>query len=102
METGLDLIAKERKRQIEKEDFTIEHDDGHYNGELNQAGRAYFYNNHKLWPWDLEYFKAFGSQKRNCEKAGALIQAEIDRLERFKLKIANEIDELLQKEKNIN
>lgn len=38
---GVELIAAERRRQVEKEGWTPEHDESHPRGELAQAGRAY-------------------------------------------------------------
>lgn len=42
MKTGVDLIAAERKRQIEKEGWTLQHDrDEHTGGELALAACCY-------------------------------------------------------------
>lgn len=98
--TGIELIAAERKRQIEQEGWTPEHDDGHFDGELAQAAACYALpkqtrNGYLLnrmvweffWPWDSEWWKpATNSRGRIKEltKAGALIAAEIDRLQREK------------------
>lgn len=38
---GIKRIAAERQRQIEKEDYTPEHDDGHEGGQLVLAAIAY-------------------------------------------------------------
>ncbi len=35
------------------------------------------------WPWDEEWFKPHADPVRNLVKAGALIAAEIDRLQRL-------------------
>jgi hypothetical protein len=37
MKTGMELIADERKRQIDQEGWTAEHDDGHDGRELARA-----------------------------------------------------------------
>lgn len=39
--TGVERIAKERQRQVEREDWTAEHDDGHTSGELAWAAVCY-------------------------------------------------------------
>ena len=99
MKTGSELIAIERKRQIEEEGWTPKHDNMHRGHELCYAAAAYILtiiepdgDHYKLWPWDMRYFKPtvkkFESNEdneiRQMVKAGALIAAEIDRLQRFK------------------
>lgn len=39
--TGIELMAAERKRQIESEGWTAEHDDEHSDGELARAAVCY-------------------------------------------------------------
>jgi hypothetical protein len=41
MATGIELIAAERKRQIEAKGWTYEHDDAHEEGELIAAAVCY-------------------------------------------------------------
>lgn len=100
MKTGIELIAKERQRQVEKEGWTQKHDDEHVNGELAEAATYYaltedligFMNSGwgndmhlNLWPFELESLKRTPNDRvRDLEKAGALIAAEIDRLNRLK------------------
>lgn len=105
METGIELISAERKRQIEVEGWTPEHDDKHANGELADGACAYAMTNtmvdligdswgHDMhlhfWPFELNYYKKnFNedegeSRIRDLVKAGAMIAAEIDRLQRIK------------------
>jgi hypothetical protein len=96
--TGIELIAAERMRQIEKEGWTAEHDDQWKNGELAEAAATYaihpqhadaYINWRKLlWPWDHEWYKPNKNRIRELEKAGALIVAEIDRLQRLERKEA--------------
>lgn len=127
--SGIDLIAAERHRQIDKEGWTPEHDDEHEGEELALAAACYAMpdtayhgtmNNRRVeiedaWPWNAEEFKGdrdvrawggtvtrqrvFSSGRtpehrpgaptlcdlriRELVKAGALIAAEIDRLQRF-------------------
>lgn len=66
--SGITLIAHERYRQIMQEGWTPEH----VACELAPAA----------WPWDKEWWKPSKDQVRNLVKAGALIAAEIDRLQR--------------------
>lgn len=83
---ALDVLA-ERRRQIEKEGWTPEGDDRHRSGEMAQAAACYAIKSAglsapaKFWPWSVHWFK--GSDPRRClVKAGALILAEIERLDR--------------------
>jgi hypothetical protein len=100
---GVERIAAERKRQIEVEGWTPEHDDQHKEGQLALAsiGYAYFaaqtkgdrnydrrYATPEEWPWSLNWWKpsegnTVPDRIRELEKAGALIAAEIDRLIRL-------------------
>ncbi len=95
--TPLDEIAAERRRQIEVEGWTPEHDDKHHGGELATAAAAYAYAAGvddaqrapfvggrlapRGWPWSLEWWKPT-TRRRDLIKAGALIVAEIERLDR--------------------
>lgn len=95
MKTGIELIAEERARQVSKEGWTPEHDDDHDNGSLAAVAAQYaliareqvlgdkgpFAPTPGLWPWDVEWFKPKDSI-RNLVRAGALIAAEIDRIQR--------------------
>ena len=91
MKTGTQLITEERQRQISQEGWTPEHDDTHADGELAAAAVAYaeYYltNGHDetpppMWPFSPECFSPSGDL-RMLVKAGALIAAEIDRLQRL-------------------
>lgn len=86
-----DVLA-ERKRQVTTEGWTQEHDDQHVNFEMAIAGGLYAISavdsHHKLrnsapsaWPWDRKWWKPDGP-RRDLVKAGALILAEIERLDR--------------------
>jgi len=92
-------IAAERQRQIEGEGWTSEHDDKHRSGQLataaavyaltgSSAGRASWDRGQEpslteqIWPWDWSWFKPTGNARRDLVKAGALIVAEIERLDR--------------------
>ena len=88
---GIERIAKERKRQIEEEGWSEKHDDSHKSGEMAKAGACYavrglvdigLINRH--WPWSFSWWKPSPENRiRELEKAGALIAAEIDRLQRL-------------------
>jgi hypothetical protein len=87
MKTGSELIAEERKRQIEEEGFAVKHDSQHTNGELSRAGAIYALSADERdaffvadpWPWDLHWFKPTPNDRiRELTKAGALIAAAID------------------------
>lgn len=83
---GLSLIAAERRRQVEAEGWTPEHDAEHDGDELAQAAAAYCLGPtskgyaRSCWPWDVSWWKPGPTRIRELEKAGALIAAEIDRL----------------------
>lgn len=92
---GIELIAEERKRQVEVEFWSAEHDDEHGDSQMADAAMCYIaraINNvseftHPLtqphaWPWDAEWWKPSDNPVRNLVKAEALIAAEIDRLQR--------------------
>ena len=87
--TGVELIARERERQIVEEGYGFDHDDCHSSGSLVDAARAYCwaagskYRGVPLsWPWAAEEWKPSDNPIRNLVRAGALIAAEIDRLQR--------------------
>lgn len=84
---GVSRIAAERRRQIEVEGWTAEHDadittDGewHTSGQLAKAAACYAVGDPAGWPWGAAWWKPGASRIRELEKAGALIAAEIDRL----------------------
>lgn len=91
--TGIELIAAERQRQIEQEGWTDEHDDAHPAGELALAGMCYAghaslsLSGHAQdaipspWPWSANWWKP-ADPLRDLVRAGALIAAEIDKLQR--------------------
>ena len=100
-----DVIA-ERRRQVEAEGWTQEHDDKHTGGEMARAAGLYalvagadptnlrnarsgsgmgdVYQDalNRLWPWHRSWFKST-TRRQNLVKAGALILAEIERLDRL-------------------
>lgn len=107
---GAARIGAERQRQIEAEGWTPEHDDAHTLGELAAAGACYALLGTRwkdstilgtplvasvLWPWERQSWKPadypdppytadvhIDRKQKDLVRAGALIAAEIDRLER--------------------
>ncbi|MHC9116245.1 hypothetical protein ACYTSF_18380 [Pseudomonas aeruginosa] len=87
-------VQAERKRQIEAEGWTPEHDDEHDDehdtGALASAAGCYAMfslaypagDPSHFWPWDKSWWKPSPDGRRNMVKAGALILAEIERLDR--------------------
>ncbi|NNB83637.1 hypothetical protein [Pseudomonas aeruginosa] len=89
-------VQAERRRQIEAEGWTPEHDDQHSDGQMAQAAGCYalhaggigtdwpggIRNGSALfWPWDEEWWKP-STARRDMVKACALGLAEIERLDR--------------------
>lgn len=89
MERAARDILSERRRQVEAEGWTPKHDDEHFLGELAAASGTYAlvasgrYTDvaKRFWPWDFQWWKP-GTTRRNLVKAGALILAEIERIDR--------------------
>jgi len=92
--SGVDLIAAERDRQIHREGYTAEHDASlaHRCCELTRAAICYARQVldpasalcDKHWPWDRSSWKPSPDPIRNLTKAGAMIAAEIDRIQNLK------------------
>lgn len=96
MKNGTQLIQDERKRQIEQEGWTPEHDDTHVLGEMLTAAACYRSaaiaikngctvsqartTTEAYWPWDGGSFKIADEPVRNWVKSGALAMAERERL----------------------
>lgn len=115
MKTGIERIAAERQRQIQKEGWTPEHDDEHGDASLALAAICYAlpvremrrvqrteeqdvagrgenpifakvrltYSVPRPWPasWHPSWWKP-KDRVRDLARAGALLAAEIDRLQR--------------------
>jgi hypothetical protein len=91
---GAELIYRERNRQLREEGWTAEHDDLHNQGELAMAAACYalteFNRDEEMyrltppqWPWEAKWWKPTPHDRiRELVKAGALIAAEIDRIQR--------------------
>ena len=95
-------VILERARQVELEKWNAAHDDNHEPGELARAAACYAAtafgpvsenqlptvdgdgepgSEPVLWPWDSDWWKP-GRARRDLVKAGALILAELERLDR--------------------
>lgn len=99
MPSGVELIREERERQIEEEGFGGDWDLQYKQGELWKAAIVYAIDKAKfmftiqdislwwrgdvfwLWPWDYAWYKKDHSRIKQLQIAGALIAAEIDRLQ---------------------
>jgi hypothetical protein len=112
--TGAVLIEAERRRQVMREGYSDEHDNNHTENELLQAAQCYVWAARQLsiplasermplsevlqvhrdlgsddwrvplWPWEFTTWKPESDPVRCLVKAGALIAAEIDRLNRMR------------------
>ena len=84
---GVEIIASERRRQVDQGLFTSENDDAQDGGELIEAAGCYC-GFSRPWPWsDIDY-PTLDDVTPDCliatyAKAGALIAAEIERLTRL-------------------
>jgi hypothetical protein len=99
LSAGALAIIAERRRQIEQEGWTADHDATHRQGDLARAGACYALAGcestipirvgndivgeikvtaKRFWPWSQEWWKPT-DHRRNLVKAGALILAELDK-----------------------
>lgn len=92
MKSGVELISEERKEQIEKHGWNLKNDEDYSNKELIKA--ALFCINQDVfeWPfyWTEEFRNKILSKKTEIDRlkiAGALIAAEIDRLNSIENKV---------------
>lgn len=87
---GAGLIAAERLRQVTAEGWTPEHDAEHGDGSIAMAAASYAIHDAAicpmtargwgLWPWAEKWWKPSDDPVKNLVRAGALIAAEIDRV----------------------
>ena len=85
MSKVIEDIANERIRQMGQEGWTHHHDDAHANRELAKAAACYAVGNSVGWPWAKHWWKP-KTYRENLVRAGALIAAEIERIDRKALK----------------
>lgn len=91
MSNAINDIMLERARQVNVEGWTSENDDEHSDGALAAAGACYALaassadvdddTHWSLWPFDEEWWKP-KDRRRDLVRAGALIVAEIERIDR--------------------
>ncbi len=87
-------VQAERRRQVEAEGWTPEHDDEHSHGQMARAAACYALAGSSApndgtaallvslaWPWDEQWWKP-STARRDMVKACALGLAEIERLDR--------------------
>ncbi|MGR0144247.1 hypothetical protein ACUS51_17775, partial [Pseudomonas aeruginosa] len=79
-------VQAERRRQITAEGWTPEHDDLYCAAELPRAAAAYILSGANdeapaIWPFSAKWWKPRDA-RANYMRAGALILAEIERLDR--------------------
>lgn len=106
-------FAEERRRQIEEKFFTPIYDDNYVEGDLARAAASYSLSaaaaaqrkqslkgvpglvhemldatGKKLFPWPMTWFKPneVNRSKRDIEKAGALLAAEWERIDREEIR----------------
>jgi hypothetical protein len=94
MNKALIDVAAERERQKTVEGWTDEHDDAHSNGQIADAAAFYAATSTiyrietiearmvHVWPWSPSWWKP-KNRRYNLVRAGALILAEIERLDRL-------------------
>lgn len=87
-------VLAERRRQVEQEGWTPESDAQYMGGDMASAAGCYALfgppmnpvgNPPPYWPWAAEWWKPTTSYRRNLVKAGALVLAEIERLDRAEI-----------------
>ena len=93
MKTGIEIIADERKRQVESEGWNSEHDDQYVDEQLAEAAASYALpplwrtSPDRIpitWPFHNRWWKPTPDDRlKELAKAGALIAAEIDRINRI-------------------
>lgn len=96
MSKAVQDICDERDRQVEVEGWTLEHDDSHSSGEMAHAAGCYLIFGtdprftheppQRFWPWDAEWWKP-RDERRNLVRAGALVVAELERLDRVDARV---------------
>lgn len=93
--THVEEIHEERKRQIEVEGWTADHDDSHVDAEMLRAAVIYYHHATRPadwplvlradgapvgWPWDRKWWKPKEQPRRNLIIAGGLCIAERERI----------------------
>lgn len=95
MKSGVELITEERAEQLSKHNWSLDHDSTeHKDGELVQAALIIAHDKRCLaalselrgpeWAWTIRS-NIWGDQIHRLKVAGALIAAEIDRIQALTL-----------------
>jgi hypothetical protein len=85
---AIEAIAEERERQISEEGYDAHYDDFYSANQLGYAAACYAAGTRvssagtDVWPWDEKHWKP-RTARENLVRAGALIVAELERLERI-------------------
>lgn len=91
LNSALRDVLTERQRQMRVEGYSLWGDDLYVNNELASAAASYAScagrprAQKTQWPWGSQTLKPSTDRRRDLVKAGALILAEIERLDRTKL-----------------
>lgn len=104
--SAIEDIANERARQVAGLGWTSQHDDEHTDGELALAAASYAINAAcqanpnqtpftpdnppEMWPWHLDWWKPKAA-RMDLVRAGALIVAEIERLDRAEARLRDDM-----------
>lgn len=90
--SGLDLIVKERFRQVREEGYTAKHDKQHSDGSMALLACCYALKHTDIedkgiadqasmfLKYQKDFLPKFGDKVKNLKRAGALIAAELDRV----------------------
>jgi hypothetical protein len=93
---AIEDIVAERNRQKNVLGWTEEHDDECKNDQLSDAAACYAagskFGKPLIWPWEIKWWKP-KSKRENLIKAGALIVAEIERIDRETVRLVKEAEE---------
>jgi len=79
---GMQLIQAERARQIKAEGWTDRHDNQFDIGVLEAAGEYYIQGGAEGCKWPFENPPKLKDQRDNYIRGGALLMAEVDRIQR--------------------
>ena len=90
-------VIAERRRQIEHEGWSLDHDDKHPDGEMARAGGCYLFSGagvrlnkdgiEKFWPWSKYWWKPrYGDRRRDLVRGCALGIAEGEKFDRCRNK----------------
>ena len=89
LQNAMLALLDERARQMFEKGFDAEHDDTHTGGQLAAAAASHACLEagepgiaSRVWPFTFDEFNSANSARKDLIKAGSLILAELERLER--------------------